>query len=206
MKVRQLVKPIVLTSSMCVCLALGLMGCAVATPPARPITPTAVTSTTTKIPQQEPTPMPLPTLPTLPSTRQPRALETPITVAITETRMPAKDMQSIAVVFQWRGGFAPRNDLWTVFQNGLVRSNKGIEQNIGPQAVQKLLADLEALGYFALDEKYDSPACADCFEYSILVYRGSDQPKAVFAVDDGKLPESLTKIVAVIREAVAPTI
>jgi hypothetical protein len=120
--------------------------------------------------------------------------------------MPAKDMQSIAVVFQWRGGFAPRNDLWTVYQNGLVRSNKGIEQNIGPHAVQKLLADLEALGYFVLDEKYDSPACADCFEYSILAYRGSDQPKAVFAVDDGKLPESLTKIVAVIREAVAPTI
>ena len=40
---------------------------------------------------------------------------------------------------------------------------------------------------------------------SILAYREDDK-KAVLAVDDGKLPESLTKIVALIREVVAPTI
>jgi hypothetical protein len=144
-------------------------------------------------------------LPTLPKSRQPRAIETPLTVPVTQTRMPAQNAQRIALVFQWRGGFVGRNDLWTIFQDGLVRSNKGVDVNVGPEVVQKLMADLESLGYFALDEKYESPGCADCFEYSILAYKG-EAGKAVFGVDDGKLPESLMKIVAVIREVVAPTI
>ena len=53
--------------------------------------------------------------------------------------------------------------MWTIYAGGQIRSNKGIDQNVGPEVVQKLLADIDALGYFALDEKYESPGCADCF-------------------------------------------
>jgi hypothetical protein len=202
-------RQIVLITCLAANLALGvsLTGCTIATPPAKQATPTPVAAgnaSTSK--PSEPTPMPLPTLP---ENRRPRAIETPITVTITETHVPAKDAQRIALVFQWRGGFAGRNDLWTIYQNGLVRSNKGVDQNVGAEAVQKLLADIEALGYFELNEKYENKGCADCFEYSILTYqnnKGQLQKKAVFAVEDGTLPESLTKVIAAIHEVVAPTI
>ena len=182
-------------------LGVTLNGCTLATPPAK-----QTTSDTSNAPTIETTAMPLPTLP---ENRQPRALETPLTLIITETRVPAKEAQRIALVFQWRGGIAGRNDMWTIYENGLVRSNKGIDQNIGAEVVQKLLSDIDGLGYFALNEKYGSPGCADCFEYSILAYKdanGQPQKKAVFSVEDGKLPESLSKIIAAIREVVAPTI
>ena len=198
---RQIVLITCLTAN--VALGASLTGCTLATPPAPPANLATATPADANTPNTiESTAMPLPTLP---ESRGPRAVETPITAIITQTRLPAQNAQRIALVFQWRGGVAGRNDMWTIYEGGQIRSNKGIDQNVGPEVVQKLLADIDALGYFALDEKYESPGCADCFRYSILAYREDDK-KAVLAVDDGKLPESLTKIVALIREVVAPTI
>ncbi len=211
MNLRQIVLITCLTANLA--LGVSLTGCTLATPPARSanpstVTPVAANNASTDNPSDnasnnlsEPTAM---SLPTLPEDRRPRAVETPITITITETRVPAKDAQRIALVFQWHGGIAGRNDMWTIYQSGLVRSNKGIDQNVGPEVVQKLLADIEALGYFDLNEQYRAN-CADCFEYSILAYKG-DNKKAVRAMDDGSLPESLMKVVAAIREVVAPTI
>jgi hypothetical protein len=203
MNLRQIVLITCLTANLA--LGVSLTGCTIATPPAPSANPSTVTPVATNnastVNPSEPTAMPLPTLP---ENRRPRAVETPITITITETRVPAKDAQRIALVFQWHGGIAGRNDMWTIYQSGLVRSNKGIDQNVGSEVVQKLLADIEALGYFDLNEQYRAN-CADCFEYSILAYKG-DNKKAVRAMDDGSLPESLMKVVAAIREVVAPTI
>lgn len=200
MNLRQIVLITCLTANLA--LGVSLTGCTIATPPAPSANPSTVTPVAANNASTiEPTAMPLPTLP---ESRGPRAVETPLTVTITETRVPAQNAQRIALVFQWRGGIAGRNDMWTIYQNGLVRSNKGIDQNVGPEVVQKLLADIEVLGYFDLNEQYQAN-CADCFEYSILAYTG-DNRKAVRAMDDGSLPESLMKVVAAIREVVAPTI
>ena len=135
MNLRQILLTICLTAS------LGLTGCSLAAPARVPTAPTLAATATTI----SPTVMPLPTLP---QGRQPRAIETPVTINITTTREPVR-AERIVLVFQWRGGIAGRNDMWTIYQNGLVSSNKGTDQHIDPQIVQTLLTQLESLGYYS---------------------------------------------------------
>ncbi len=167
------------------------------TPPSavNPPTPTQATA-------EAATPDPVP-LPALPPGRAPRQIETPISVEITTTRAPAKTVQPPTLVFQWRGGFVGRNDLWTIYANGQIRNNKDQLFVVPPETVTALMQQLDSLGFYDFQDRYEA-ACNDCFEYTIYAYKNGER-KAVYAIDNGSLPAPLMQAVKAIQDIVAPT-
>ena len=135
-------KPSQILLTICLTTSLGLAGCNLSSPPRAPADSSATPASIATIPSTPSTAMPLPTLP---AGRQPLAVETPVTITITTTREPAR-AERIALVFQLRGGFAGKNDMWTIYQSGLIRSNKGTDQHVDPQIVQTLLTEIDKLG------------------------------------------------------------
>ena len=143
-------------------------------------------------------------LPTLPPGRTPRQLETPITLPMTATRQPAATGQLPVLVFQWRGGIAGRNDLWSIYAGGTIRNNRDQQIIVAPETVTNLMRQLEQLGFYDLQDRYEpAGTCNDCFEYTIYAYRNGER-KAIFAIDDGKLPEPLSQAVRAIQAVVLP--
>ena len=143
------------------------------------------------------------TLPTLPAGRAPRQVETPISIEITTTRQPVTTGQPPSLVFQWRGGFAGRNDLWTIYAGGLIRNNKDQQFEVPPETITNLMQQLDTLGFYDLQDRYEA-ACDDCFEYTIYAYKGGER-KTVYAIDNGALPEPLMKAMQAIKDVVVPT-
>ena len=94
------------------------------------------------------------------------------------------------------GGIAGKSSRTVVYANGELMVNNAATAQLGTSAAQKLVADLEAAGFFALQEGYRS-RCNDCYQYRITV-TGPTQTKTVSYVEDGKLPDDVMKVIAVL--------
>jgi hypothetical protein len=98
--------------------------------------------------------------------------------------------------YEKTGGFAGLSERWTVTREGQVISETGEEHSASPEQVEALAAELEALGFFELEDSYTpSGACNDCFNYTITVSRG-EQVKTVAFVDSGEAPDRLYEVIA----------
>jgi hypothetical protein len=102
----------------------------------------------------------------------------------------------VFIRYEKTGGFAGLSERWTITREGQVISETGEEHSAGPEQVEALSAELEALGFFELDDSYTpSGACNDCFNYTITVSRG-EQVKTVAFVDSGEAPDRLYEMIA----------
>ncbi len=89
----------------------------------------------------------------------------------------------MAVLFQRSGGLLPSELQWAVYPDGRVVTGKGEEESVPAGQVQALLAELNGLGFFELQDSYGlSAVCNDCYTYSITVNDGG-RVKTVIAVD-----------------------
>lgn len=106
----------------------------------------------------------------------------------------------VAILFQRSGGLLPSDLQWAVYSDGRVVTGQGEEKSVPAERVQALLAELDGLGFFDLDDSYGlSAVCNDCYTYSITVNDGG-RVKTVVAVDGAAdTPDTVLAIVEAIQ-------
>ena len=80
-----------------------------------------------------------------------------------------------------------------MYANGELTVNETTKAQLGADAAQKLVADLTTAGFFSLQDSYRS-RCNDCYQYRITL-TSATQTKTVSYVEDGQLPDALTKVI-----------
>lgn len=138
------------------------------------------------------------------TTQAPQAQRTPVA---TETAEPAPtetteggaepDAKSSTVlgdaviVYERSGGVAGETNTWKIYADGRVVDGEGNEWQVAPAQVEQLLADLETMGFFELDESYvPLDTCCDRFTYTLVV--GTDGgAHRVTTIDDSDAPEAV---------------
>ena len=155
--------------------AMGLVGCAVPPPAAR--APAANTSPAA--PVATPSPQP---------------------VKEAQGGLPIKGGSDALITFSKHGGLKGGDDVWTVNAGGAVQAGKSVKGTLAPDTLKKLVADIEAAGFFDLQDSYKNAKCNDCFEYVITV-NNNGKTKSVSAIDDGHLPPTLLKVLETLSTA-----
>ena len=161
--------------------ALGLVGCALPPPAAR------APSTNTQAP-----------------TQQPAATASPAPGTVKEAKggMTIKGGADAIITFRRQGGLAGGEEMWTVNASGAVQSGKGAQGTMAADDLKKLMAEIEADGFFNLQDNYKNAKCNDCYEYQITV-NNNGKLKSVTATDDGHLPPELTNVLGKLATAFA---
>lgn len=129
----------------------------------------------------------------------------PDTAAPGETALPGGTAGSEPVIILKRGGgLAGVSDQWTIYADGRIVAGDQTEQQVTPDQVSLLLAGIEALGFFDLEDSYGrGSTCNDCFTYELTV-RSGQQVKTVTAVDGAAdTPADLLQIVEMITGLVS---
>ena len=148
------------------------------------------------------------------ATAVPSKIETPVVAQTTPMTSPtppdkAANPAAVIVTFGWSGGFAGRNDVWTLHADGSVESNKGERRTLSAGQVDSLLAEIERLGFFNLPGPSADPSkpapgssgCADCFVYDINVsHDGRSRQMKIVEVD---LTQEQQQLVALLRGVLA---
>jgi hypothetical protein len=83
-----------------------------------------------------------------------------------------------------------------------VQTSTGATYKTTPERIAQLLREIEAAGFFALNDDYTKVKCNDCFYYFISITQ-SGQTKTVEAVDAQQLPQQLRDVVSLLRRFVA---
>ena len=133
---------------------------------------------------------------TSPASSKPAAtgpLNSPVVAAPAQANAPRGGP---VIEIERSGGIAGKTEKTVVYANGELTLNEVATSQLGAGAAQKLVADLDAAGFFALEGSYRS-RCNDCYQYRVTV-TSPTQTKTVSYVEDGQLPDALTKVTAVL--------
>ena len=110
------------------------------------------------------------TSPSIPDQAYPSApLET---TPVSSPMSPAKPLPSTdaLIVLQRSGGLAGTQEEWKIYPDGHIVDNAGKETQVSPELVAALLAQVDSLGFFDLDESYvPRNTCCDRFTYVLTV-------------------------------------
>jgi hypothetical protein len=108
------------------------------------------------------------------------------------------------IVFKRGGGLTGESQEWLIYADGTVQSADGTQRAVAPAEVSALLAGLEGLGFFEMQDAYGVDSqCADCFRYEITVTHDG-QKKTVTTIDAaGDAPAELGQVLDQIQKVIA---
>jgi hypothetical protein len=109
--------------------------------------------------------------------------EPPMPVEPEDTGKGRAAMGDAVIIYRRSGGFAGVHEQWTVCPDGQIVTADGREWQVTPEQVEQLLAEIEALGFFEMNNRYmPLDTCCDRFTYEITVRRG-DTVKTITTID-----------------------
>jgi hypothetical protein len=120
-------------------------------------------------------------------------LNSPIAAAPAQANAPRG---APVIEIERSGGIAGKTEKTVMYANGELTINEATTARLGADAAQKLVADLDAAGFFALQGSYKS-RCNDCFQVRVTVTNAT-QTKTVSYIEDGQLPDAVTKVITVL--------
>jgi hypothetical protein len=131
----------------------------------------------------------------------PQVTQAPGTAVLEATAPGRTEAAKPVVIFSRGGGIAGVSDMWTIYADGTVVSADGTREAVAPAEVEALLAGLEGLGFFEMQDAYGRDnQCADCFQYSITVVRDGVE-KTVTTIDAASdAPQELGQAIELIRK------
>lgn len=90
---------------------------------------------------------------------------------------------SAVIIYERYGGLAGIFERWAIYLDGRVMTSDGHEWQLEPKQVEQLLSDIEALGFFELDDAYiPDNTCCDRLTHKLTVRRG-DRVHTVTTMD-----------------------
>ncbi len=103
-----------------------------------------------------------------------------------EGQVPAKPdgtIEDAAVVYRRSGGLTGRSQTWAIYLDGRIMAPTGQVRQVTPAQVTELMKKIEALGFFAMEDRYmPQNTCCDRFTHTLTVRRGG-QAKTVTTLD-----------------------
>lgn len=157
-------------------------------PPAPTVTTVAATASPTIIPSPEPTivsPLPTPTAP---------VFESPIGTDEAQSPADPSNVGQPVIEFNRSGGFAGLNDTFLIYADGRVESDGRVTFQVAPEAIEAILSQAEAGGFFDLNESYLAKnTCCDRFTYQITL-RHSNKENSVVTIDDADNPPDVLRV------------
>lgn len=145
----------------------------------------------------------------VPATPSPRS-NSPLASPPPTTVPPALDEESgkdtagkpggAVIVYERSGGLAGVSDRRAVYPDGRIVSSEGQERWGTEQEVAELLDEVEALGFFEMQDAYGPlNACCDRFIYQITILRG-DKAKTVRVVEaEPDIPQEFWRVAELIQ-------
>lgn len=89
---------------------------------------------------------------------------------------------------------------WRFYADGRIQASDGRSWQKSPEEIQQMLADLEANGFFELEQKYlPADTCCDRFTYVITADNGS-QAQRVITMDGTDMPDDLARVLQLFDE------
>jgi len=132
----------------------------------------------------------------------------PLDIEATPGQRGGKD---VVVVFERGGGFAGVQEKWTIYADGaitLAEDGQVAAQETGrvtAEQVSDLLAGIDGLGFFEMQDSYTNDECADCFQYTVTVTSGG-VTKTVNTIDAAKdAPPELGQVLTLIQTMLPAT-
>ena len=136
----------------------------------------------------------------------------PAAVVSESTATPVGSGVETAIVFEKGGGITGSQEKWTVYADGSITREDApdagpvIMGSVTAQQVNDLLAGLEALGFFQMQDRFGADDnCADCFQYTATVTKGG-VTKSVSTHDAASdAPPEVGQALALIQTLLATT-
>jgi hypothetical protein len=136
----------------------------------------------------------------------------PAAVITESTATPVGSGVEAAIVFEKGGGITGSQEKWTIFADGSITREDApdaapvIMGSVTAEQVSGLLAGLDGLGFFQLQERYGADDnCADCFQYTVTVTKGG-VTKSVSTHDAASdAPPEVEQALALIQTLLATT-
>jgi hypothetical protein len=112
----------------------------------------------------------------------------------------AEEDKDAVIIYEREGGLAGTFEHWTVYPDGRIVSDKGLERQVQAEEVAALLDKVKALGFFDMSASYGPPgACCDRYTYHITV-RSGDRTNTVRTIDGAAdAPPELGRIIVLIQ-------
>lgn len=169
---------------------LTVLACG-ATPVAAPPSPAATAAAATAtLPGATPTPAATATLPGATATPAP-------------TVSASGGSEDAVIALRRSGGIAGRADAWTIHGDGRVIDAKGDETRVDPTAVQRVLDQATAAGFFALDVSLPKTnTCSDCFTYQLSITAGGQDNSITWQDAQADVPQAVWDLEAAVKALV----
>ncbi len=109
------------------------------------------------------------------------------------------------IVLVRSGGFAGRTDRWTLSGDGRIATVQGTKQAATPDQVAALLSDIQALGFFKLNDQYGALSqCRDCYNYEMTVAAAGQTKTVRWVGEASDTPPALAQILARFNKLITP--
>jgi len=102
------------------------------------------------------------------------------------------DPERAVIVYRRSGGFAGRDDEWTVYADGRLAAKDGRQWQTSPEAVSALLVVIRKLGFFEVKAPpLEAAPCCDRFYYELTVIDGGQSNTAATYDGAASVPPGL---------------
>ncbi len=109
--------------------------------------------------------------------------------------------EGAVIVFTKTGGFAGLNNAWVFYEDGRVTLNGIDQEQLAPERIDKLVNDLDALGFFGTNHSTKpGEFCCDFFDYTLAAQTADRQNFVSFSDGNLNLPTNLLEALVLMRE------
>ena len=107
-----------------------------------------------------------------------------------------------AVIFKRSGGLGGLNEVWTIYTDGRIETNSGIQPDLSAEDVEQMLNGLESSGFFELSGSYlPDDTCCDRYFYEITAVQGTTFHTVTTLEATPDMPEALQQSLRLIQTA-----
>jgi hypothetical protein len=153
-------------------------------------------STLTPIPTETLTFTPEPTL-------EPTATEEPTVVIIESVEIDGVSLPEDAVMLlRQEGGFMGLDQASIVYPDGRILKEGNSSGRLDPEILIALLDEIEASGFFEIEDHVYFDYCCDFFSYTLIIRHGDKMKGIKISEADPDMPEGLQVALSAVRELI----
>jgi hypothetical protein len=104
-----------------------------------------------------------------------------------------------SIALHQTGGFAGADNWWIFYDDGLIDTPSGEQLTVTPEKVADQLAELDAAGFFEMQQPDSKPICCDHFTYTLYA-RNSDRENSItISGGDADLSPELATVIQALQ-------
>lgn len=109
----------------------------------------------------------------------------------------ADDPNQAVIIFKRTGGFAGREDEWTIYADGHVDGSEGARGPLTTDELDQILAEADNIGFFEMKNEYiDKDHCCDFYNYEVTIQAPDGRSNTITTAEQTpSLPPELAQLI-----------